>query len=149
MVDTIRRFERVVDLAERDERLFDLLCEYLESVDARADGIDYLGVRVASQAFLFRSLGHLGYQFNATHSVATGEILRVGNRYGFSVAEGGMVEWDRVADMRRTVAVSDNAIKLLRLYVTQRIGALARVRLSPTVVHETGIVLESLLRWVE
>ena len=148
-VETLRRFDRIIGLAERDEWLFDLLREYLESVDGQVGKLDHPSVVLVSQAFLFRALGHLGYQFNATHSVATGESLRAGLRYGFSVAEGGMAEWDRIADRDRVVAVSENAIKLLRLYSTQRIGALARVRLSPSVIRETGTVLEALLRWIE
>lgn len=150
-VQAVGTFERLVDVGERDMALFDLLTEYLETVDGLSDDADPRREEklvLTTQAFLFQTLDRLGYRIETARSVATGEPLRAGGRYAFSVASGGIVEVWSPDPAEQIVPVGENAVKLLRLFLAQPIRGLSRVRADGRVLSETRRVLDRLVGWI-
>jgi len=78
--------------------------------------------RVLTQAFLFQVFARMGYRLDTSVSLVTGEALRADQRYGLSIAEGGLVEWEYVTVKQDIVPMSRDAIKLLRLFFSQKLS---------------------------
>ena len=147
--DAMKIFDRMVGGEERDAGLFDLVREYLESMDRSIlESRGMVARRVLTQAFLFQVFAKLGYRLETSRSLATGERLRSDQRYGLSVAEGGLVEWEYAAIKRDLVPIGNNGIKLLRLFFSQRLVSLVKVQVSDATLAETQSGLDALTRWI-
>ena len=148
-LDALKTFDRMVGGEERDEHLFDLLQEYLSAME-RSLVIEkgMLTRRLLTQAFLFQLLARLGYRLETARSLATGEALQPDVRYGLSVAEGGVVEWEYTSIKRNITPIGTEAIKLLRLFFSQRLTSLAKVVATEATLAETQAGLDALIRWV-
>jgi DNA repair protein RecO (recombination protein O) len=147
--DALKIFDRMVGGEERDVKLFDLVREYLEAIEqSLIESKDAVVRRLLTQAFLFQVFSRLGYRLETARSLATGEVLRVDQRYGLSVAEGGLVEWEYAVIKQGIVPMSTDAIKLLRLFFSQRLASLVKVRVKESTLAETQAGLDALTRWV-
>jgi recombinational DNA repair protein (RecF pathway) len=148
VLDTLRIFERIVGPAERDMDIYDRLQGFLEQTEHRVSEHDPLRILLLAQAFLLQTLARLGYHLELSQSMLTGEPLMRGQRYGFSPAEGGFVEWERALHRTGLIPLQENTIKLLRLCLTHSLETLGRVRTEASVIAEVKQVVEALTRWI-
>lgn len=146
VLGAVRMFERLVDVNERDEALFMILEDFLDTAD-RLVGAELADrTELLAQAFLFQTLGRLGYRIEAQRSVMTGVTLVAGGRYCFRFDEGGVAEYE--SGLSNAVLISENAIKLLRLFLGHSVRSLAKVQADGVVLAETRRILEGMLKWI-
>lgn len=139
-------FDSLVGLEQPDDRLFELLSEYLSLLDALA-GDDELGsAALVSEGFYVRFLSELGYHLETSACAVSGNRLDAGSECFFSPDAGGIVLSDH-AD-RHSIAVSENAVKLLRLFLGNRLGSLSKVRVSRGDVEELRRMRKLFLRHI-
>lgn len=141
-------FERLVDVGERDGGLFGLLRSFLETADRMVQSGESGRAMLLAQAFLFQVLGRLGYQIEVARSAVTGESLQSGCRYVFGFDAGGIVEAELSGTLQHTIPISENAIKLLRLFRSQSLVSIVKVRTDEVFIHETRRILDGLLGWI-
>lgn len=147
--DAMKVFDRMVSGEECDVGLFDLVRDYLDAMEqAVIEGRERSVGHILTQAFLFQVFARLGYRLETGVSLVTGESLRAGQRYGLSIAEGGLIEWEYAILKQSVIPIGNDAIKLLRLFFSQRLASLVKVRVNDATLAETQAGLEALTRWV-
>ncbi|MEI8103924.1 MAG: DNA repair protein RecO [Candidatus Moraniibacteriota bacterium] len=147
--DAMKVFDRMVGGEERDAKLFDLVRDYLEAMELSIiEKKERTVRRILTQAFLFQVFARLGYRLETAVSLATGEPLRASERYGLSIAEGGLIEWEYAILKQGVIPIGNDAIKLLRLFFSQRLASLVKVRVNDAALAETQSGLDALTRWV-
>lgn len=147
-LEAVRYFERFVDESVADEELYGLLSEFIDLMDRLArEGLAHQA-RLIRQAFVFQLFDRLGYRLETRVSVLSGEKLHQGGRYAVSPDLGGVIERERGSEAHYALPVGHQAIKLLRLFTTQRLSSLLKLDVEPAVLRETGQTLRSFAKWL-
>jgi DNA repair protein RecO (recombination protein O) len=146
-LEAIGYFERLVDFEERDIELFLLLQEYLEMADqsAKEGSLEY--VRLVTEGFLFKMLGHLGYRLEVYRCALSGAALEEGRPYYFSPEAGGVIGAEFVSQSRRSLSVGGNAIKLMRIFFQNRLSSLRRLKTDEKALAQVERISRAFLMW--
>lgn len=133
-LEAVRVFDSLVGLEEPDPAIFELLHEYLSLLDGLAENRERGFAGLLSEGFYMKLASELGYHLETSACAVSGERLGSGDRYFFSPDAGGIVLAAN-AD-RYSVAVSENAVKLLRIFFSNRLSSLRKVRAERRDVEE-------------
>lgn len=147
--EAIDFFERLIDFEEKDEELFGLLRAYLMTVDALAHEGRKEKVALVTQGFLFQLLSSLGYHLEMRSCAVSGEMLSSSSRYYFSPEAGGVVDARYAGQVRRAVSISENAIKLIRIFFQSKLSSLSRLQVGREDLVCVGHVSRAFLQWIE
>ncbi len=140
-------FERLVQFDERDEKLFLLLLDFLrESTEQSKEGATER-CRLLAAAFLFQVMAHLGYAMEARVSAVSGRALLGHERFFFSPEQGGVV-FASECGQQAALPISQNAIKLLRVFHEHPLPAVLKIRLASSELAEVERAARSLTEWV-
>lgn len=141
-------FERLVDFGDPDERVFHLLRHYIETMEKRAEHpSDTMAARLVTQGFLFRLFGELGYRVEISRCAVTGESLRTDQAYLFSPDAGGVVAEHKASQVARALPIGHNAIKLMRIFSTNTLGALHRLQVDERTLRQVEQASKAFLLW--
>ncbi len=139
-------FNRLVGIGERDEKIFNLLKDYLETVN-KLTGRDKEKVEIISQGFIFKLLKELGYKIEAEKCVHCGKKLNPENNF-FSAEQGGIICQNCATGLKNILPISVNAIKLARLFLTNSLKSSAKIKASEKEVGELKLISMVLLDWI-
>ncbi len=138
--------DTLVGLEQPDEKLFGLFLECLSILD----GLSVAGApdiaALVSEGFYVKLLSELGYHLETSACAISGDRLVSGSECFFSPDAGGIVLADH-AD-RHSIAVSGNAVKLLRIFLGNRLSSLPKVRVSSDDIAEMTRIRKVFLRHV-
>ncbi|TAK96639.1 DNA repair protein RecO [Patescibacteria group bacterium] len=143
----VRLFDRLVDLEQPDEALFQLLKEFLETLDS-LNGSAPVKSEVVSLAFTFKLLSSLGYHFEATRCVQCAGPLSSGDRNGWSPETGGVACGACVAKDTQARSISVNSIKQLRVFSQNSLNSLRRLGVDERDTRELGRIAVDFIAWV-
>lgn len=112
---------------ERDERIFGLLRGFLEIADdaERAEATD-----IVAEAFWWKLFDFLGHRPQIMRCVNCGAKLAANSKKYFSAEKGGAVCAGCGSGFKETLPVSDNQIKLLRVFWGNPLEKVVKVRAS-------------------
>lgn len=136
-------FEQLITQQEQDVGVFELLVEYLETLEDVPE--EKIKVELVTIGFLFKLLERLGYRIVTRKCVDCGGNILAGNKNFFSAEKGGVV---CACCGTRGTTCSDSAIKLMRIFLGNRVGNFSKLALSQKEVRELKAVLNELIRWV-
>ncbi len=142
-------FERLVGWDEPDPELHQLLSGYLLLADRLALDGKKEKVFLLSEGFLFQFFSHLGYRIETGICAVSGERLRTGERHFFSPSQGGMLSGEHHHNGEHSFPVSENAIKLIRLFLNNRLEALPRVSAEERDLREISQIARHFFRWID
>ncbi len=116
---------------EKDERIFDLLRDFLDIFDRedRGNGDDWGGILV--EAFWWKLFDFLGTRPEVMRCAVCRRRLVGGAKKFFSVEKGGAVCAGCRPDFKGLFLISDNQIKLLRIFWGNPLEKIAKVKISP------------------
>jgi len=141
--------DRLVELEERDEDLFILLQNYLETTEELATlSTNSIHMRLLTEAAYYQLFIHLGYQFELTRSAISHERLRPGGRFFLSFEVGGIITENEVHEIGDGQPISENAIKTLRLITTQSLRQVPKIMLETKTLEEIGRLRLACERWI-
>lgn len=148
ILESLHIFERLVDAEEPDAELFDLLKAYLAlSHDLAREGkLDK--IFLLSEGFLFKLFAHLGYAIETGTCVVSGAKLKAGDRHFFSPGQGGILSGEHSALARGSFPVSENTIKLIRVFLTHPLERCFLVSVDTKELREARSVTTSFARWI-
>jgi|SRR6185369_2952235 len=149
ILDTVSVFERIVGLEEKDEELFSLLKEYLSVTNELAKEKKKDKIFLVTEGFLFQLFAHLGYEIETGACVVSGEKLRPGENHFFSPSAGGILRGEHLRDTKGAFPISDNAIKLIRLFLKNRLESLTRVQVEESSLREIRQVSLRFYQWIQ
>ncbi len=116
MMASLGIFDRLVDLEDSDEALYNLLVQYLAVLEILAQEQSSEKMRLIDNAFFFQLTFHLGYALELNRCVLSGETLISGERYCISPSQGGVISMKNARGVRDGVMVGEETIKALRLF---------------------------------
>jgi DNA repair protein RecO (recombination protein O) len=139
-------FEKLLALEEKDEKIFSLLIDYLQSMEKEAlkeEG----NFEVISHAFIFKLLEILGYKIEASRCVmCRSRLEKSGN--SFSPEAGGILCFNCAPGRVNATDISENAIKLIRLFQANSPGLLSKVKSGKKESKELEKIIANFLIWI-
>lgn len=149
VVEALKNFEQLVDLEERDEKLYALLSTFLQTVEQLAKSGKSEKAPLLSEAFLYQLLFYLGYQLELSRCAITGEKLQSGERFALSPSVGGVVSQDGVKEVPDGFPLTENAIKILRLFSSQSLEKLGKISLDEKDLVQIQRFRKLFFQWVK
>lgn len=140
-------FDKLVDFENPDRQVFDLLKNYLETMDYCAEnGLKekYVLLRLG---FVTKLLDALGYAIEVNNCVSCGNKLSQ-DFLCFSSAHGGALCHNCSHDNEHcALPVRANAIKLIRLFLKNKISSFAKIQATCEDCDSVRLVVDDFLRW--
>lgn len=142
--ETVGIFNELVKTGERDEKIFNLLKDYLEAANA-ASGKDK--IEIISLGFVFQLLDLLGYKIEVGRCANCGAELKSAPNF-FSAEQGGIICQNCASGLKNVLPISVNAIKLARLFLTNSLKSLAKLKTSEKEIGELKLISKTFLDWI-
>jgi DNA repair protein RecO (recombination protein O) len=143
----VKILSQMAQFEEKDERLFNLLKEYLEALDKFPEN-NVEKLETVSLGFVFKLLECLGYGLEVGRCVVCGNVLQGNGENFFSAELGGVVCASCFQENKKGIRISVSAIKIIRLFFQNRLGSLSKLKIEPKDLRELKIVSQEFLRWV-
>lgn len=148
VLETASIFERLVEWDEPDAELFQLLATYLALADDLARESKEDKIPLLTGGFLFQLFAHLGYRIETGTCAVSGERLQSGEQHFFSPSAGGILAGEHGRDTHHAFPVSENTVKLIRLFLGNRLEALPRIQAKPRELREIQQVATKFFQWI-
>ncbi len=146
-----------VEEGECDRELFSLLLLFLQSLeivsaltcaDAEEKNRFEEKVQLLFHGFAWKFLERLGYGIEMRSCAVGHEAFRKGDHYFFRSDVGGVVCSEHADGSQCAIPFSENAVKSLRIFFSNSIVALPKLRLKKSVFRELDMALKNFLNWV-
>ena len=148
VLETVNVFERLVEWDEPDVELFNLLVGYLTLSDNFAKEKQRGKVLLLAEGFLFQLFARLGYAIETGACVVSGKKLRSGQRHFFSPSAGGVLAGEHIHNAHNAFPVSESAIKLMRIFLSNKLESLPRVRVNEKEFREVRQASSLFFEWI-
>lgn len=149
VMEAVSIFERLVGWEEGDKTLFDLLLKYLSLANDLAKDQRKDKILLLSEGFLFQLFAHLGYEIETGICVVSGQKLAAGERHFFSPSAGGMLRGEHAHQTHGALPVSESVIKLIRLFLHNKLETLSKVTVTDKDLREARQVATRFYQWIE
>jgi len=136
---------KLISEEEKDEKFFVLLEKYLDILDS--EPYDEKKADILTAGFLFKVLSEMGYRMEVENCVYCGKKLLPENNY-FSVARGGILCGDCHRFEPKKTNISNETIKLIRIFLQNKLENLGKVQVSQKEANQLKIVLNLTLNWI-
>jgi len=120
------------------------LSEYLSSL-GNAEG-DRSASSLLTEAFFVKLLDMLGYRIGVDACSVSGERIRSGSGCLFDPSVGGIVTREHAG--RGSVPIGENAVKLIRVFLSNRLGPVLRIRVGKSDIDEVARIRKTFFRYV-
>lgn len=144
--EAVKIFDQLVGLEEKDKKFFNLLLEYLETVDNAASD-DQEKLLLINAGFIFKLLNLLGYKIEVNNCVHCGSKLNVSENF-FNAEQGGIACKTCASKLQNNLKVSPNAIKLVRIFFANNLKSLAKLKVGKNEVRELNLISQAFLDWI-
>ncbi len=147
--EAIKIFDSLISSEEKDTRLFLLLLEYLSAVDriALKTNKPKTIVKLLAQGFIFKLLEMLGYKVEIRRCVKCGSGLLKDNNF-FSFSLGGIICNDCSKTAKDIIFVSNNFIKIMRIFFQNNINSLSKLNIKQKDADELKKISNDFLKWI-
>ncbi len=149
VMEAVSIFERLVGWEEKDSALFELLEKYLKLTNDLAKEQRKDKVLLLTEGFLFQLFAHLGYAIETGVCAVSGARLTRGEQHFFSPSAGGMLRSEHAHHTKGAMPVSENVIKLIRLFLHNKLEALPKVTVEAGALREARQVATKFFQWIE
>jgi DNA repair protein RecO (recombination protein O) len=140
-------FNRLITEEEKDESIFLLLQNYLEAMDISGGLEKKINIDIVTLGFLVKLLEETGYKIEADKCVNCGERLNNQKNF-FSPERGGIVCENCGTSMIRKTKITPDAVKMLRVFSTNRIGNFVKLRAEKETVNNLKAVINEEINWI-
>lgn len=142
----INIFNRLIVMEEKDERVFNVLKEFLEALDKtvleKNNSIDIL-----FYGFLFKLFDLLGYKIEAGLCVSCASPLSEKENY-FNAELGGMLCQKCSPEFSGKIKINKNTIKVIRIFGKNRLISLAKLRINKEELRDLESISNDFLGWI-
>lgn len=150
--ETLEIFDRLIGMEEKDGKIFNLLLEYLETMD---EMVQSEKAEIISQGFIFQLLNLLGYKIEASVCAYCSSPLSERENF-FSAKQGGTV-CGRCAhatisgqggEFKDLIKISNNVIKLIRIFFVNKLKSLPKLTVGKNEARELELISRLFLDWI-
>ncbi|MDP1884813.1 MAG: DNA repair protein RecO [Candidatus Moranbacteria bacterium] len=136
---------RLISDEEKDENIFRLLEKYLAVMDGLSGKEDRADI--VTLGLLFKILDEMGYRLEVERCVYCEKKLLLEKNY-FSIARGGVLCAECFQFENKKIPVSNESIKLIRIFLRNKLENLVKLKASRQEISRLQIVLGEALDWV-
>ena len=142
-------FDKLITGQEKDEKVFALFLEYLETMEKLSEEArpEYK-LDVVTLGFLFKLSGMLGYKIGMEYCADCGQKIKAGNDNFFSPERGGIICFECAKMERRKIRNSDSGIKLIRIFIKNKISDFPKLEVSEKDICELKFIWKELAGWI-
>lgn len=144
--EALKIFDRLISQEEKDEKVFALLLEFLEALDAIKNG-GKEKVEILNQGFIFKLLDSLGYKIEASICASCGLRFSGEDNY-FSAPHGGIVCHDCARESGDVFQASINTIKLIRIFFSNNLKSFLKIKTGEKEIKELKTISKIFLDWL-
>jgi len=135
---------KIISEEERDEKVFNLLEKYLMGMNN--PDVDEEKANILTLGLLFKVLDEMGYRLEVEKCVHCEKKLLLENNY-FSVSRGGVLCSNCYKYENKKIMVSNESIKLIRIFLQNKLENLIKIRVSKRDADRLKIVLAEAIGW--
>ena len=140
-------FGKLVDFENPDPKVFQLLKEFLETIDLLAQNSSVEKYVLVRLGFTAKLLDALGYSIEVNSCIVCGKPLEK-DGLCFSAQHGGALCRDCANDNPTcSIAINVNAIKMLRLFLQNNISTFSKIQATQKDCDSTRLAIDEFLRW--
>ncbi|HPN96789.1 MAG TPA: DNA repair protein RecO [Candidatus Moranbacteria bacterium] len=139
--------EKMITQEEKDEELFGLLLSYLEKMEKAGRENSEEVMDILTVGFILKMADNLGYKINVESCVGCGKNLSPEGNY-FSARSGGILCDHCQEESEGKIKVTAGAIKLIRLFLKNKMENLGKIRASGEDINSAKRVANELLKWI-
>lgn len=140
-------FLTIIDENEGDEKVFDLLAQYLHELDVLAgEGDEHVRMQWMTNAFLMNLFALQGYAFDASVCCVCKCSLEE-RRNGFSAHRGGVI-CEKCFRGNHYCYVDPDTVKALRVIQSNHFPSLTKVMIHDDVQRQMNVIVNDIERWV-
>ncbi|HOW60829.1 MAG TPA: DNA repair protein RecO [Candidatus Moranbacteria bacterium] len=140
-------FEKLVDFENPDRFIFELLKNYLETVNICAVNKDKKKHVLLKLGFIVKLLSELGYTIEVNSCVVCSKKLSESSPI-FNAKHGGTLCFSCAEkNQDAAIIVRANAIKMIRLFLQNKMNTLAKIQATKEDCDSTLLVVNEFLRW--
>lgn len=147
LLTTLDRIRTLTEPEEIDNEVYDLLQQFLTLSERLVKNEELERYFFLRECFLLKFYSALGYHIDTARCIESGEKLAVNKKYVFSPKDGACVIAQVAHKYQGSVPVSQDAIKVLRLALTNSLPSLLKLADAPKETKAIAQVAESLYRW--
>lgn len=145
---TLGIFDRLVDFEDRDEFLYNLLTQYVATLELLSQGHMSEKMRLIDVAFFFQFTIHLGYALELNRCVVSEEVLRPGERYLISPSQGGVMKIQYAREHQDGLMIGQETIKALRLFTGYPLLSITKLIVNTETLTELERFRTIFLLWI-
>lgn len=145
--ENVKILSQLVQFEEKDEIIFNLLKEYLETLDRFPEN-NTDKIETVSLGFIFKLLDALGYGLEVGQCVSCGNLLSSHKENYFSAESGGIICEGCFGGTERVSRISANAVKVIRIFFQNRIGPLVKLKIEAKDLRELKNISKEFLNWI-
>lgn len=142
--EAVEVFNQLVGIGERDEKIFNLLKDYLEAANTENNEDK---IKIISLGFVFQLVALLGYKIEVVRCANCGAELKSVSNF-FSAEQGGIVCQNCASGLKNVLPASANAIKLARLFSVNSLKSLAKIKADEKEIRELELISKTFLDWI-
>jgi DNA repair protein RecO (recombination protein O) len=143
-------FQKFITEQEKDEGAFKLLSDYLEEIERLLE-IEHENISdkadILTLGFELKLFSLMGYRFQVGRCVLCGNRLAPGGNY-FSIEKGGAVCFACSARIDKKMSMSDGAIKMIRLFMTNEVGNFVKLRTGKEDIKNLKRIIAQAVLWL-
>jgi DNA repair protein RecO (recombination protein O) len=143
--ETVKIFSKLIKDENKDEKIFNLLKEYLEASEKIETEEK---IKIASLGFEFKLLEELGYRIEINNCLECGEKIKEGNNY-FDCEQGGIVCGKCFSKIRKGLIINPNAVKILRIIFQNSIKSLQKLKIEEKDLNNLMVIKKEFLKWID
>jgi DNA repair protein RecO (recombination protein O) len=142
-------FDKLITQQEKDVRTFLLFLEYLEAMERLSleKKAEYK-FDIVTLGFLFQLTESLGYKIRVECCANCGKKIVAGDDNFFSAERGGALCATCAKTERKKVKNSDTSIKLVKIFLKNKIKSFSKLEVSEKDLRELKIIWKELIDWV-
>lgn len=139
-----RIISQIISEEEADEEVFSLLENYLGTLDALGDKTAL--AEILTVGLLFKIMDRLGYCLEVNRCVHCEKKLVLEKNY-LSIPRGGMLCASCCGQEIKKIAVSNELIKLIRIFLKNKLENAVKVQIDPRDLQKLKIIIKEVVSW--
>ena len=145
----IRILDEITVEQQKEEKVFSLLLEFLE-ISEKLSGQEINSDKIAliAAGFIFKLLDISGYRIEVEKCVLCQKKLQAGKNF-FAAGLGGMVCPQCLLNQGEIFPVSDESIKLIRIFLKNNLSGLVKLKISSREKQGLKIITDYFLREIK
>lgn len=142
-----KTLNRLINDQEKDANVFFLFLDYLDSLDNISGKSDEVQKNLITQGFIFKFLDLLGYKIELNRCVKCEKKLSHGRNF-FDYSYGGAICEQCAIGSSNVLPISNNSIKIIRIFFQNKIKNLSKLKISPRESRELEHISRTFIKWI-